>query len=165
MLHALDIANYFLKKDVSKKYFNKNLINKNDRQFYEGNVRLNKYLHLSQNIFIAKTGNKLFEDDLYASDDGAIVPDISNRYLCLVSKPDSNIIFSEDINVFLDKIYIVLKNASVDELINLSCEDPEWKDKQRFLKKTEQRMNSISYADEYKNQYKDIIKVMGRLDV
>ena len=54
---ARDLANYFLSLDPDRQYFNQNLIVRNGSTFYEGNARLNKYMHLAQNIYIAMTGN------------------------------------------------------------------------------------------------------------
>lgn len=38
MFSAVQIAEYFLSKDPDRKIFNKNLITKNNRNFYEGNA-------------------------------------------------------------------------------------------------------------------------------
>lgn len=164
MFHAQNIANYFLKKDKAGKLFNKTLVHKNGRDFYEGNARLNKYLHLAQNLFLAKTGNPLFSEDLYAYDNGAVVPEVQERYSVLLSRktaPD----LPEYICDFLDRIYAAFENATLDELIELSHEDNEWIDKNRFYYKPDQRMNSRARASEYKEQYKDFLHVLDRMIV
>lgn len=162
MLQDVNVAKYFLAKDVGRKLFNKNLVHRCGRDFYEGNARLNKYLHLAQNIYIAKTGNKLFSEDLYAYDNGAVSPSVQGNYSLLLSRTDVPEISSE-ISAFLDKIYAIFQNASLDELIELSHEDSEWIGKHGYYGKAEQRMNSLAHAAEYATQYKDIIKVMDRL--
>ena len=43
---ALDIAKWFLLKDVDKTLFNKELTSKNRITFYEENARLNKFCFL-----------------------------------------------------------------------------------------------------------------------
>ena len=164
MFSAVQIAEYFLSKDPDRKIFNKNLITKNNRKFYEGNARINKYLHLTQNIYIAKTGKKLFEDDLYAYDNGAVASDVQENYSILVER-NSISTLPDDIKKYLDKIFVVLKNAELDELIELSHEDAEWQSKHSYYSKEEQKMDSLSRADELKNQYKDIIKVMDRMTI
>ncbi len=46
-----DIANIFVY----------NLITLKGRDCYEGNIRLNKYLHIMQIVYYAMTDNKLFD--------------------------------------------------------------------------------------------------------
>ena len=48
MINAELVAKYFLSKDNERKLFNMNVVTYNNRNFYEGNARLNKYLFLSQ---------------------------------------------------------------------------------------------------------------------
>lgn len=162
MLQDVNVAKYFLAKDPERKLFTKNLVNRFGRDFYEGNARLNKYLHLAQNIYLAKTGSKLFLQDLYAYDNGAVSISVQENYALLWSKTDSPEI-PQDIRGFLDKIYAIFRNASLDELIELSHEDSEWIRKHGYYVKADQRMDSLAYATEYAAQYKDIIKVMDRL--
>lgn len=159
MLRAETVAQYFLSKDPNREVFTKNLIIKNGRKFYDGNARLNKYLHLSQNIYIAKTGEKLFSDDMYAYDNGAVVLDVQENYSLLHSRhfvPD----LPESYRIFLDELYDILGDASLDELIGLSHEDNEWVDKHLYYRKNDQRMDSMSRVDEYRKQYSDILLVM-----
>ena len=162
MFHAQDIANYFLRKDKDGRMFNKKLVHRNSRDFYEGNARLNKYLHLAQNLFLAQTGDLLFEEDLYAYDNGAVVPEVQERYSVLLSKK-SEPNLPEYVCTFLDHIYAAFENATLDELIELSHEDNEWIDKNRFYYKSDQRMNSRARASEYKEQYRDFLRVLDRM--
>ena len=85
MLKAIDVAKYFLNKDDGT-LFNNRLVGRAERKFYEGNARLNKYLHIAQNLYIARYGSKLFEDDLYAYDNGAVVPSVQENYLAIKSR-------------------------------------------------------------------------------
>ena len=164
MLNAVQIAEYFLSKDPDRRYFNKHVISKNGRDFYEGNARLNKYLHISQNLYIAKTGQKLFSDDLYAYDNGAVAVKVQQNYSILTQRHTSPCI-PDDIKSFLDKIYIAYQNATLDELIEISHDDDEWIDKHVFYKKDDQRMDSLSRVQEYKEQYGDMLKVLDRMKV
>ena len=164
MLNARQVAQYFLSKDTDRIMFNKTLVQKNGRKFYEGNARLNKYLHMAQNIYIAKTGKKLFQDDMYAYDNGAVVLDVQENYAILLSRSDIPEL-PKEISAFLDKIYKALKNATLDELIELSHEDTEWGAKSRYYVKEDQKMDSLAHADEYREQYSDMLRVLERMPV
>jgi len=167
MLNVSDVALYFIQKDINKELFNKNLITRNGRSFYEGNARLNKYLHLAQNIYIAKTGRQLMDVSFYAYDNGAVVPHIQENYPILLKKADniSDFNIDEEKADFLDRFYIAFQNSDIDELIQLSHEDPEWIDKHKHYAKKEQEMDSIKYIENMKVQYANIIKVMDRINV
>jgi len=162
--NVIDVAEYFLSKDPERQLFNRRTITKSGRIFYEGNARLNKYLHLAQNLYIAKTGKTLFPEDLYAYDNGAVAPCVQESYSVLQSRKTVPTL-SAQLEDFLDRIFVIFKNASLDELIELSHEDSEWIAKHSFYDKPNQRMNSIAKAGEYAVQYKDIIKVMDRMSL
>lgn len=164
MIKARDAARYFLNKDKDNTLFTKKLVEKNGRKFYEGNARLNKYLHMAQNIYIAKTGGKLFEDDLYAYDNGAVAIDVQENFAVLLNRK-SEPMLEEGIRDFLDRIYEILKNATLDELIELSHEDAEWEAKHAFYSKRQQKMDSMARIEEYKEQYRDVLRVMERLEL
>lgn len=165
MVRGFDAARYILSKDTDCDLFNKRLISKNGRNFYEGNARLNKYLHLAQNIYIAKTGEPLLDSTFYAYDNGAVVPEIQETYAVLLNQKNNTNELPKEIKDFLDKIFVVFKNASLDELIELSHEDSEWLDKHPYYNKEDQKMNSLERVDEYKKQYADIVKVMDRMRI
>ncbi len=162
MLNARQVAQYFLGKDPKRIVFNKDLIQMSGRKFYDGNARLNKYLHMAQNLYIAKTGEKLFQDDMYAYDNGAVVPDVQENYKLLLSRPSMPEI-PEAICSFLDKLYEILGDATLDDLIELSHEDDEWIAKHRYYGKAEQRMDSMSRVATYRQQYSDILSIMDEM--
>ena len=164
MLKAREIAKYFLNKDKEQRIFTKNLIERNGRTFYEGNIRLNNYIHMAQNLYIAKCGKKLFADDLYAYDNGAVAVDVQENYAILLNW-NKETQFEDDIRDFLDRVYIIFQNATLDELIALSHEDSEWVAKHSYASKQEQKMDSLARMDEYREQYKDILRVMERLPI
>ena len=161
MLKAIDVAKYFLNKDDGT-LFNKSLVERSGRKFYEGNARLNKYLHIAQNLYIAQHGRKLFEDDLYAYDNGAVVPSVQENYLAIKSHYVGKPIPSNE-SAFLDKVYQALYNASLEELIEISHEDAEWERKSGFYKKEDQKMDSLKNIDEYREQYKDMLIILDRM--
>lgn len=61
MLNPFDVAKFFLSIDQEKKLFNQNLVERNGRKFYEGNAKLNKFMHLAQNLYVAKTDKLLMD--------------------------------------------------------------------------------------------------------
>ena len=161
MLKAIDVAKYFLNKDDGT-LFNNKLVERSGRRFYEGNARLNKYLHIAQNLYIAQHGRKLFEDDLYAYDNGVVIPSVQENYLAIKSRYVGKSIPSDE-RAFLDKIYQALQNASLEELIEISHEDSEWERKSGFYKKEDQKMDSLKNVDEYRDQYKDMLIILDRM--
>ena len=163
-MKAKEIAEWFLLQDKDGKIFNKNLINRNGRFFYEGNARLNKYLHLAQNIYIAKTGNALFEDCLclYAYDNGGVVPQVQENFSILSLKKKTPEL-PEEVICFLKKIDYIFRNATIDELIELSHEDTAWQEKCHNYSHETQKMDSLEHADEYAEQYQDILSIAKNL--
>ena len=161
MLKAIDIARYFLSLDTDENMFGRNLVSRQGKTFCEGNARLNKYLHIAQNLYIAKTGTKLFSEDLYAFDNGAVVPAVREKYTSL-RRSKNYVLAIPDVYIdFLNKVYKVLMNATLDELIEISHEDGEWL--ARNPHRGNQRMNSLARAEEYKVQYADMLKIMDRM--
>ena len=157
-MKAIDVAKYYLSKDINRELFNNNIIVKNDRKSYEGNVRLNKYLFLTQVVYIAKYGKELFDDDFVAYTNGPVIKDIVNNFQYITRlKDDVNIL--PETKVFLDKIYDSLKNASCEELIDITHEDPEWI---RLSSNTYNapKMNLVKNAEIYKKRYKGLIKAL-----
>lgn len=158
MISASLVAKYYLSKDPKRILFNNNVVIKNGRKSYEGNVRLNKYLFLSQVVYLAKYEKKLFEDNFVAYDNGPVIKEIINEYP-LISSRNENVEIDDDIKEFLDKIYASLINASYDELIEITHEDPEWI---RLSKDTYNApiMNLEKNIDEYKQRYKGLISAL-----
>ena len=126
VLIAKDIANYYISKDKERKLFTNKIIEINGVKSYEGNVRINKYLFLSQVVYLAKYGKKLFSDDLIAYANGPVVINIINNYITLYSENVVNNEIDYETKDFLDKIYFSLENATCEELVDISFDDPEW---------------------------------------
>lgn len=163
MLKGVDVAIYFLSLDTEHDIFNKKTLTKNGRKFYEGNARINKYLHMAQNIYIAKYGKPLMDSIFYAYDNGAVDPNVQEKYSVLLNMRNTPISISDEEKHYLDSIYKAFRNAPLDELIELSHEDPEWIDKHGYYKKEDQIMDSMARKEEYAEQYADIIKVLERM--
>ena len=158
MVDALLIAKYYLSKDPKRLLFNNNVVIQNGRKFYEGNARLNKYLFLSQVVYLAKYEKRLIKDNFVAYDNGPVIKDIINMYP-IISSRQEKVIVSNEIKNFLDKIYDSLVNASYQELIEITHEDPEWI---RLSKDTFNApiMDLENNIEEYKQRYKGIIAAL-----
>lgn len=163
MMKGIDVARYFLGLDKSGEIFNKVLRTQNGRTFYEGNARLNKYMHLAQNIYIAKYGVPLMDSTFYAYDNGAVDPVVQENYSVLLERRNQPVMPPKREREFLDSIFKAFYNAPLDELIELSHEDSEWIDKHGHYRKEEQKMNSMARKEEYERQYADMIKVLERM--
>lgn len=158
MISALIIAKYFLSKDPDRILFNNNVVIKNNRKFYEGNLRINKYLFLSQVVYLAKYEKKLISDNFIAYDNGPVVKDIISEYPIMSSRREL-VEIPDSIKKFLDKIYVSLENASYDELIEITHEDPEWI---RLSNNTFNApiMDLEKNIDEYKKRFKGLIEAL-----
>lgn len=165
MIRGIDAALYILSLDKKHELFNKNLRTQNGRRFYEGNARLNKYMHLAQNIYIAKYGEPLMDSVFYAYDNGTVDPKIQENYSVLLERKDKNVVMEDNEKKFLDAIYKAFRNATLDELIELSHEDSEWIDKHNYYQKNDQKMDSMARKEEYAKQYADMVKVLERMGV
>lgn len=156
-MKAKEIAEYFLSKDKERVLFNNKVVELNGRRFYEGNARLNKYLFLSQVVYLAKYGKCLFEDEFKAYANGPVVEDIMSSYPRLISCENDNI--SKETKEFLDKIYLSLENATYEELIEITHEDPEWL---RLKDDTwnAPTMNILQNQKEYEKRYKGLIEAL-----
>lgn len=159
MVSAKLVAKYFLSKDPNQKLFNRKVVSYNDRTFYEGNARLNKYLFLTQVVYLAKNNKRLFADDFCAYDNGPVVEEIMKSYPILKADVSFDSI-SEDDKKFLDKIYYALENATYEELIEITHEDPEW---MRLQSQTYDApvMDLEKHIDEYKNRYKGLMEALN----
>ncbi len=160
MITAKEVAKYFLSKDNEKKIFNTNLVEFHNRKAYEGNIRLNKYLYFAQTVYLAKYGKLLFEDNFVAYDNGPVVKEIVENYPSMQANANKEkIILPNQIKQFLDKIYISLKDASCEELIEITHEDTAWKelsDRTYYAPV----INLEKYKAKFEKQYRGLIKVM-----
>ncbi len=160
MLEAKEIAKYFVSKDKDKELFNTNVIVLNGRNCYEGNVRLNKYLFFAQTVYLAKYGELLFHENILAYDNGPIVKEVLEKYAVIQGSKDNNILLDEKVKNFLDKIYDALKQATCQELVEISHEDSAWKELSNDTFHAP-IIDIMKYQEKYKKQYKGLIKVMG----
>ena len=160
MITAKEVAKYYLSKDSDKKVFNTKLVEFHNRRAYEGNIRLNKYLYFAQTVYLAKYGKLLFEDNFVAYDNGPVIKEIVENYPSMqANAKKEEIVLPEQIKQFLDKIYVSLKDASCEELIEITHEDTAWKevsDRTYYAPV----INLEKYKAKFEKQYRGLIKVM-----
>lgn len=161
MEKAENIAKYLLSLDKNNEIFNNNLITLNGRECYEGNVRLNKYLHIMQMVYFAMTDKKLFDDLMYAFDNGVVVGTVMNNYKYLCSTKNEYEFIDTSIKEFTLKMFDILKYAPLDELINISHQDEEWIKKHNFYKKKDQLIDVDSQKENYKAMCADFIEMLN----
>lgn len=169
MYSAKDIAMYFLKKDKKGNIFNLNLGTYNDKTFYEGNCRLNKMLQISQNIYYAGTGNRLVKEDMYAYNNGGVIPEIQENYKNLLKEKEEYIINIDDVNLkkVLDEVYNSFgEHMHIADVIRISHQDPEWQEKNKFSEKELQKMELCNLGDgAYMAKMKNLAYMIGGYDV
>lgn len=163
MEKAENIAKYLLSLDNNNEVFNNNLITLNGRECYEGNVRLNKYLHIMQMVYFAMTDKKLFDDLMYAFDNGVVVGTVMNNYKYLCSTKNEYEIMDTSIKEFTLKMFDILKYAPLEELINISHQDEEWIKKHNFYKKKDQLIDVDSQKENYKAMCADFIEINNNI--
>lgn len=154
MVGATDAARYLISLDPQLDYFNKRVISLNQHEFYEGNARLNKILHLAQNIYIGKYSMKLIDTDFYAYDNGGVIPEVQENYAFLLGTKDKAPFHIEEADsIFLRKVFNMLKDAPIKDLIDIDHEDPAWIEKHHFYYKPEQKMDSMKFIEDYQDRY------------
>ncbi len=156
-----DIAKYILFLDKSNDIFVNKLLTLHGRNFYEGNVRLNEYLHIMQMVYFAMTGNKLFNEDMYAFDNDVVVNTVMNDYSYLKSNKETYNITDERVKLYIEKMFNILKYAPLKDLIEISHQDEEWKKKHNFYQKKEQLMDVDSQKENYKIMCADFIEMLN----
>ena len=161
MENAENIAKYVLSLDENNEIFINKLIKLNCRDCYEGNVRLNKYLHIMQMVYFAMTDKKLFNDDMYAYDNGVIVDSVMSNYRYLVSNKKTYNINDSSIKEYIKKMFSILKYAPLEELINISHQDEEWLKKHNYYKKQDQLIDVDSQKENYKLMCADFIEMLN----
>lgn len=156
-----DIAKYILSLDKNNDIFVNKLLTLYGRNCYEGNVRLNKYLHIMQMVYFAMTDNKLFNEDMYAFDNGVVVNMVMNDYSYLKSNKETYNITNKSVKLYIEKMFNILKYAPLKDLIEISHQDEEWKKKHNFYQKKEQLMDVDSQKENYKIMCADFIEMLN----
>ena len=155
-----NIAKYILFLDKNNDIFINNLLTLNGRECYEGNVRLNKYLHIMQMVYFAMTDKKLFNEEMYAFDNGVVVNSVMNNYAYLKSTKNSYNISDENVKKYIEKMFNILKYAPLEDLIEISHQDEEWKKKHNYYQKKDQLIDVDSQKENYKIMCADFIEML-----
>lgn len=156
-----NIAKYILFLDKNNDIFINKLINLHGRDCYEGNVRLNKYLHIMQMVYFAMTDKKLFNEDMYAFDNGVVVNEIMNNYAYLKSTKESFNITDANVKTYIEKMFNILRYAPLEDLIEISHQDEEWKKKHSYYQKKDQLIDVDSQKNNYKIMCADFIDLLN----
>lgn len=156
-----DIAKYILSLDKNNDIFVNKLLTLHGRNCYEGNVRLNKYLHIMQMVYFAMIDNKLFNEDMYAFDNGVVVNMVMNDYSYLKSNKETYNITDKSVKLYIEKMFNILKYAPLKDLIEISHQDEEWKKKHNFYQKKEQLMDVDNQKENYKIMCADFIEMLN----
>ena len=162
---AADVAIYYISKDRELKYFKRGRYYGISAGPIEGNVKLNRLLHITQNIYLAKTGYALFGDTFKAYEDGPVIDFISRNYSMLVAKArdeDTSAYFDSDIRGFLDQVFDIFKYASIEDLCALSREDSAW---EKAVEKPKSIIRTLDFIEDYKIQYFSIIEIIAERQV
>ena len=155
-----NIAKYILFLDKNNDIFINNLLTLNGRECYEGNVRLNKYLHIMQMVYFAMTDKKLFNEEMYAFNNGVVVNSVMNNYVYLKSTKNSYNISDENVKKYIEKMFNILKYAPLEDLIEISHQDEEWKKKHNYYQKKDQLIDVDSQKENYKIMCADFIEML-----
>ena len=73
------------------------------------------------------TDKKLFDEDMYAFDNSVIVNEVKNNYAYLKLTKESYDISDVKVKSYIEKMFNVLKYAPLEDLIEISHQDEEWK--------------------------------------
>lgn len=114
-----------------------------------------------QMVYFAMTDNKLFNEDMYASPNGVVVNTVINNYAYLKSNRDSYTISDENVKSYIEKMFNILKYAPLQDLIEISHQDEEWKKKHSFYKKNDQLIDVDSQKENYKIMCADFIDILN----
>lgn len=166
MYKAIDIARYFINKDPNAIIFNNKRCGYDiEGQPYAGNLILNKLLHTAQGIYIAKFGEQLFPDALYAYTNGPVVESVRTQYFSLLRNRTkySNLHFSDTVDHILDQVYEIFGDTPVDEYIEMSHYDSSWEEALHD-KVNYQRMDMMKHKDDYKYIYSGTLYLMETID-
>lgn len=86
-------------------------------------------------VYYAMNDKKLFDDEMYAYDNGVVVDTVMSNYRYLVNNKKTYSINDFSIKEYIKKMYNILKYAPLEELINISHQDKEWKKNTTIIRK------------------------------
>ena len=164
MLSAMQVGKYILDKDTDKAVFTRDKIIIKDKEYIDGNIRINEYLHLAQILYMALENDVLFMDDLYAYDGGVIIMETFENYSAIVyEKPAGFFEFPKKKKQFVNKIYEYLKPMTTQKILNLSHMDKEWQEKSQLILSHYRCMNPMLMVSDYRQTYVDVIRDLHKV--
>lgn len=115
-------------------------------------------MFLTQVLYLAVYDKKLFKDDFKTYENGPVIEEILKSYGLIVNQ-NNKIKINDCDKLFLDKVYMSLENATFEDLIEITHEDPTW---QQLSNNTYNApiMNIEDNIDEYKKRYKGLIEAL-----
>jgi uncharacterized phage-associated protein len=118
---AFDVAKWFIKNQLDS-----------PRNTYDGNMKLQKLLFFAQLIHVARYGEKLFEEPIYAFKNGSVVEDVRkayhNRHYQLVADAyDFEDDFNQEQLSTLQLTVEIFGSVDARELSELNHEFESWK--------------------------------------
>lgn len=135
MCKAIEVAGWFLNNDIEPS------------NTKSGNLRLNKLLYFAQMISLVKRNKPLFDEEIYAFENGVVVEEIrceyQRNYFSFVDRAKSiKKNFTNEENDVLNITKLLFEDASAKELSDLTHEHKCWKD---FFEKSIKSENKNGY--------------------
>ncbi|AAO36606.1 SocA family protein (endogenous virus) [Clostridium phage phiCTC2B] len=161
MCKAISVAGWFINNDFKPT---------NDKS---GNLKLNKLLYFAQMISLIKRNKPLFEEELYAFENGVVVEKIRKDYcnnyddfVKLAKEYDKN--FNEDEIDILESTKELFLNVSPEDLSELTHQHKCWK---HYYNKSIEEAKGYKYNKEsarmpigvIKNVYKDDLLLIKKM--
>lgn len=123
----------------------------------QGNLVLNKYLHIGQMLYLAEKNTKLFTDDIICFLNGGVVVDVYQDWNRLIEqantfKPDQ---YGKEKRDFAEQLIKRLKKFNEFDLVEISHVDPSWQE--AFPKIEERKLgNVMAEMEKHISVYKKI---------
>ena len=113
---AQEIAKWFLYKNYAEQ--KEKVAANDDYEVYEGitHLKLQKLLYNAQGVFLATTGNKLFDDDLEAWEHGPVVRNVYDTY-CVFGRNPIIIPVTPENNEIIRKIESDTETKNILDLV------------------------------------------------
>ncbi|WP_221568998.1 Panacea domain-containing protein [Alkalihalobacillus sp. TS-13] len=115
---ALDLAKWFIKHDFDK-----------PKDTIEGNSKLQNLIYFSQLIHLAKNGDTLFNDKIYASENGSVIEAISKQYYDKDFISEASVYNGEFPEEIIETLLITIEifgGLSATELLDINYQQNSW---------------------------------------
>ncbi len=121
-MSAIDAAKWFIKNNYDS-----------PRDSKSGNMKLQKMLYFSQLVHLAKFGEPLFDEQIYAFKNGSVVENVRQSYqhnnsALVKSAKESELELTPEQSFTFSAVEEIFGSLSANELSNLNHEHKSWKD-------------------------------------